>query len=269
MIIRVFRPVLSTALLALAMPWCAAHAQPRHMEAAGNSLAVHSPCAATVTIQPDPALTGRVVLDATAQHPEETAQLAFDSGDTARLHGPARQCWEPEGETDFQSTLAIAIRVPPAMAIAIEEGGGAEYTLGALHGALTLDISGGVKLQAEQSGALTLALSGGGATKFGQVDGSAKLDVSGGGSVHIDHAVLQDLTISMSGGGDFRLGDGSAARVTVDLSGAASVQIGGVVGDATVELSGVGAVHFAKVTGHLIKDVEGIGTVSVDQPGQP
>jgi hypothetical protein len=259
-------PLLRRAALALLplLAATAAHAQARHLETSATTLAIDSPCAREVTIQPDPTLTGRVTIDATATHPEETAQLVLDAGTAAKLHRQAKSCWEPDRESDFESTMAMTIRIPAAMPLTIEESGGAQYTLGALHGPLTLSISGGVKLHAESAASLTIDLSGGATIGIGQLDGTAHAELSGGGTLRIDHATLQDLTLSMSGGGVFTLGDGSTARATIDLSGAASVQVGGTTGDATVDLSGVGSVHFAKVTGKLTKDVSGMGTVSAD-----
>ena len=259
----ILRPA-AAVLWLLAVSASASHGETRHMEGAGSSLAIASPCARSVTIQPDPALTDRVVIDATAEHPEETAELVLDNGGNLRLHGPRNTCWEPASESDFDPTMTIAIRVPAAMALTIDESGGAEYTLGDLHGPLTLDISGGVKLRAGSAGALTLDLSGGADIGVGRLDGTAKGELSGGGSVRIGQAALQDLTIELSGGGDVHIGSGQISRATIAISGSASVQIGAVVGDATVDLSGVGSVRFAKVTGRLNKTVDGIGTVSVD-----
>ena len=54
----------------------AAAAAPAHAIATGASLAVELPCVRQVTIAPDAALAGQAVLDATADHPEEIAQVA-------------------------------------------------------------------------------------------------------------------------------------------------------------------------------------------------
>jgi hypothetical protein len=258
-------PILAPLLLlALAAAPACSYAASRHLEASTASFAVESPCARTVTIQPDPTLTGHVVVDATADHDEEVAQLLLEAGTTAKLHHAGHECWEPSRESDFEPTMSLTIRVPPAMAVAIDESGGAEYTIGALQGPLSLDISGGVKLHADRSAALTVDLSGGATIDVARVDGRAKAEISGGGNITIDQATLQDLTLEVSGGGAFTLRNGSIARANIELSGAASVQVGGTTGDATVDLSGAGSVHFGKVTGHMTKDVSGWGSVTVD-----
>jgi hypothetical protein len=259
------RPALAVAFL-LALTTTAAMAQPRHMEASGESLAIDSPCATAVTIQPDPGLHGKFVADATADHPEEIAQLAFESGATAKLRVPADRCWKPAFSPLFQQTLTIALHVPPGTAMSIEESGGAKYTIGPVGGKLALSISGGVELRAVNATDVTLDLSGGGSVTLGQINGSLKADVSGGGDIHIDHGTLPDLTLSMSGGGSFALAEGAVKRMALDVSGAGSVHVGATVGDATVDLSGAGDVQIAKVTGALTKNVDGMGSINVGSP---
>jgi hypothetical protein len=243
----------------------AAQAQQRHMEATGARLAMGGLCARRVTIQPDPALTAKYIVLATADHPEELAQLTFESGATAKLHGPDRACWQQNG-LDVARTLAIAIRVPAHVALAIEESGGAKYTIGDVGGALTLDMSGGVTLQAASATDLTLDLSGGGNIGIGQVDGSVKADISGGGEIRIDRGTLPALALSLSGGGTFSLAQGTVKTMPASVSGGGTVTIGATVGDATLEVSGGGSVQIAKVTGALTKDVDDSGTVTVGAP---
>jgi hypothetical protein len=250
----------------LAIAPTASRAATRHMDASATSLAIDSPCARSVTVQPDTGLSDHVVVDAQADHPEETAQLVLDPGAAARLHVTRNQCWEPGRESDFERTLTITVRIPAGMALSINESGGADYALGALTGALALDISGGVKLHADATGPLTLNMSGGAEINIAQSTGSARAELSGGGSVRIDRAAWQALTLSVSGGSDFRVARGQIGRVTIDLSGAAVIDLGGVASDASVEMSGAGSVRFAKLTGHLTKAIDGVGTVTVDAP---
>lgn len=260
------RIILASALLSLALTALppASHAASRHLDGSGDSFAVESPCARSVTIQPDPGLTGKVVIDATADHEEELAQLLLKDGHPLTLRHAGHECWQPERESDFEETLALVIRVPPGMGVAVAESGGAEYAIGALQGPLTLTISGGVKLHADSTASLTVDLNGGADIDIAHVAGNAKADISGGGNITIDQATLQDLTVQVSGGGGFTLRNGSTERATIDLSGAAMVKVGGTTKDATVDLSGAGAVHFGKVTGKLTKDVSGWGSVTVD-----
>ena len=258
------RLILQAACL-LALCAGTAQAESRQMEATGASLAMSGLCARSVTIQPDPALTAKYTVLATADHLQELAQLTAESGATARLHGPQHGCWQQDGY-DFVRTLAIAIRVPAHAALAIEESGGAKYTIGDVGGALTLDISGGVALQADNATDLTLDLSGGGTIGIGQVDGSVKADISGGGEIRIDRGTLPTLSLSLSGGGTFTLAQGTVKTMPASVSGGGTVTIGATIGDATVEVSGAGTVHLAKVTGALTKNVDDSGTVTVGAP---
>jgi hypothetical protein len=253
------RAIAAIALSALAS---GAIAQTRQMEATGASLAIDAPCARGVTIQPDPALTGKYTLQANAAHPEELAQLRFDSGATAKLRGPDFQCWkDASGSSD--RTLEIVLRVPLHAAMAIEESGGAKYVIGDVAGTLTLGVSGGVTMQIGAAQDVALDLSGGGELVFRQIDGSMKAEISGGGGVRIDRASMPGLNLSLSGGGSFSLDQGMIKTLALDVSGAGSVKIGATAGDASVAVSGAGTVELAKVTGALSKEVDGTGSVTI------
>jgi hypothetical protein len=260
------RTLACLAAVLLGLP-AAARGETRQTTQPGTSLAIASPCARTVTIMPDAALSGRVVLDATADHAEEIAQLRFDTdGQAARLRGPRERCWTPEGDDHFQSTLHLALRVPEAMPVTIDESGGADYRLGAIGGPLTLNVSGGIKLLAAHVRTMTMDISGGADLTIARLEGSLHANLSGGSKIQIDQADLSDMTMDMSGGGAFKLGGGQIGRFNLQLSGAGAVSIGATVGDATIALSGVGDVTIAKVTGRLTKDVEGVGNVTIGAP---
>jgi hypothetical protein len=242
-----------------------AQAAQRHMEEAGGKLAVDSSCAATVSIEPDSGLSGRVILDATADHPEELAQLVMETdGDTAKLQHSDERCFRSAG-LFWTPTLKIAIRVPAGTAIAVDEGGGVHYTIGAVGGPLALDLSGGVQLEAAAAKALNLDLSGGGRVSIHQVAGPVTVDVSGGGTLKVDQVTIPALALEVSGGGGVTFGGGKIDTVKIDLSGGGTVHIGATVGDAAVEVSGGGSVAFARVTGHMDKDVSGAGEVTVGE----
>jgi hypothetical protein len=265
MMTRILARVAAAALLAL--PAVAAGAETRQMAQSGTSLAIASPCARTVTIMPDQSLSGRVLLDASAEHPEEIAQLVFEAdGQSVKLRVPRDRCWAPAGDDHLPSTLHLAFRVPAAMPLTIDETGGADYTLGAIGGPLTLDVSGGITLHAASVRTMTLDISGGADLTIGQLDGQLKAQLSGGSKIQISQAELSNMTLAMSGGGTFRLGGGQIGRFSLELSGAGAVSIGATVGDATIALSGVGDVRIAKVTGQLTKDIDGVGNVTIGAP---
>jgi hypothetical protein len=253
----------SLPCLALLLAAGAAQAAPRTLEATGASLAIDSPCAKSVTVEPDASLSGRAVAVATAEHQEELDQLRFDNGPTAKLHGPQVSCWRPDEESSWQPTLSIAVRVPPGFAVAVDEAGGAQYQLGDIGGQLTLDVSGGVVLKAVRAKEVSIDVSGGGEITIGTVTGDMKTEISGGGTVVVSQGTLQALDLDISGGGGFTLGGGSAARLTVDMSGGGAARVNGTVGDAALDISGAGTVHITKVTGSITKDVSGSGSVDI------
>lgn len=239
-----------------------AMAQSRHLEAAGRSLAIESPCARSVTIQPDPALSGSFTVQATAAHVEELAELTFDGGNTAKLHGPEDECWN-QRLPHFVSTMDIVVHVPPSVAVAIGESGSAKYVVGNVGGKLSLDFSGDAQLQAAGATDLALDISGAATIGVGTVQGRANADISGSGDVHIDRGTISDLALSMSGTGKFTISGGAVSHVSVNISGDGTVRIGATADDATLDISGSGTVQLAKVTGALTKDIDGSGTVTV------
>jgi hypothetical protein len=242
-----------------------AQAQPRHLEATGASLAIASSCAREVTIEPDAGLSDRVAVDATAGHPEETAQLKFESGRTAKLGIEEEQCWRPNGNWSGSPTMKIAVHVPAGFAIAIDEGGGVEYHIGAIGGPLSLDLSGGVTLTATKSTVLNADISGGAEATVTTVDGPIKASISGGGTVSVTHGQVSALSLDISGGGCFNLADGAVAALELDTSGGGQVRIGATVGTAALDVSGGGTVNIAKVTGPITKDVDESATLNIGQ----
>lgn len=259
------RHVLSTMLAILAMPILSAHASAleREQTLTGDRLSIDSPCARRVDIQPDPALHAEIVVHATADHPEELAQLLFDTRDGARIHAGPTRCWRPDPWASFTPTLALTIRVPSRTPLSIEEAGAAEYAVGAIGGALRLDLSGKVTVADAQVAALDAEVSGFGHVAVARAQGEAHVDLSGAGSVAIDDADLPVLSASVSGAGHITIKHGQVGRTALDLSGAGGIRIDAVVDNATAEVSGIGSIRLARVTGALRKDISGIGTVTV------
>ncbi len=245
----VFRllPVILLSLSSFLAPTLAqASAAERSAEVEGSSLVVEDPCARQVTIATDPALHGRVAVEATADHPEEIDRLSFDTQGAARVR-PARDrasCWTPMPERSFTPTLRLVLRVPDGFGVSIGEPGFGRYEVGAI-------------------GKLALALSGAGVVRVARVDGPATIDLSGAGSVSIAQAAIDTLDAVLSGAGGVTVSRGRIGQAHVKVSGVGTVRVDASVGDATVALSGLGSVRFAVVTGRLSRKVSGAGSVVV------
>ena len=238
----------------------------RDFSVAGTSLGVASPCAARVTIDPDPSLDGSVRVVATASHAEEIAQLAVATragGAAVGRADPERECWKPDGDASWSPTLVLAIRVPPGTPVSVDEGGAADYAIGAIGGPLSADVSGAVTLAATRVTSLSLDLSGKGRIKIGAEAGPAVVRSSGHATVTIGRAAAPTLRVDMSGAGTVTVAGGTVGSLSVEDSGAARVDVGGTTGDATLSLSGAGGVRIARLTGALSKQVSGVGTIDV------
>jgi len=253
----------AAVLALLLLSTTAAHAAARHLGVAGTALAIVSPCARRITIDPDATAPGQITLDATADHPQELDQLALTGGPIAKLT-VAGECWRPTLNLPFPRTLVLTLHVPPNAPLAIEDSGAPDYRIGAIGGPLTLNVSGAVHASAAAVTSLTVDLSGSGQVTVAEVTGPLKADISGAGGLDIAHATMPAAKLEISGSGDIHLGGGTIGKLSLSGSGMAKLRVDSTVHDADIELSGAGSVHFAKLTGTLTKDVSGMGAVLVD-----
>ncbi len=227
----------------------------------GSGLSIDSPCARSVEVTPDSSLHGQAVVQATADHQEEIDHLFLESRGTARIHTHPGDCWR-EG-FNSQPTLAISVRVPAAYPLTIDESGVGRYTVGAVGGTLSLDLSGAAEIADASATSLQADISGNGSLHVARADGPASISLSGHGDITVDQATMPTFSVDLSGAGHIAIFAGHIGRARLETSGAGHMQIGAEVDDAHVDLSGVGSVHFNKVNGQLTKDVSGFGSVTV------
>jgi hypothetical protein len=254
------RPLLLLPILALGTT--AARAATLSVPLTGHALAIDTPCAEHVDIQPDPSLHDQVAVEATAEHPEEIDRLVLASGDTAIVRTRQGGCWHTDVFGPHR-TLALTIRVPAGFPLDIDESGAGRYTIGGVNGPMKIDLSGAADVTIAQVTKLDVDISGAGNITLGQARGSTHIDMSGHGRIAIDHATIPDLDADMSGAGALTVAAGEIGRVKIEDSGAGTVRLQTTVTDAAVDISGVGSVHFAKLTGSLNKEISGIGAVTV------
>ena len=221
------------------------------------------PCAAGVSIGGGAA--DRIVVRATAEHAEELAVLTMGSQDgTANVRRRAGvSCWRPAGVTEWAPTLRLLVTVPPATAVAVGDGGGADYEIGGVDGPLSLSLSGAATAHVDAASSLSAALSGANKIAVGRASGPVRLDLSGADTVDMGALQADRLQIEASGHGVVDIKSGEIGSLLVDETGASVVTIGATVSNASVSASGAGTVRIARVTGPFNKDVEGAARVSV------
>ncbi len=244
---------------------CGAQAAERHATLSGSRLAIDSPCARSVDVQPDPGLHGQVLVTASAEHEEELDHLALDGGETVRLLTQPGECWRAGLFGAWRPTLRLAVRVPEGFDLRIDESSIGAYTLGAVGGRLALGVSGTGDVSAQSATDLDVELSGLAHIRVAAVRGAVKIDLSGGGAVALGSVAAPTLVAELSGAGALSVDGGQIGRATTESSGVGTIQIGAVVGSAHADLSGMGSVRFARVTGQLDKEVSGMGSVTVGQ----
>jgi hypothetical protein len=242
-----------------------ARAASREATLPGGALLIDSPCARHVEITPDAGLHGQIAIAATAEHEEELARLVMEGGAAAKLRTAPEGCWRPLPSVLFQPTLAIVVRVPAGTSVSIDESGAGAYAVGAVAGAMRLDLSGAATIDAQAVAGLHADISGEASVDVAKAEGKADIALSGAGRVTIGEAAMPTLSVDMSGAGSVSVARGHVGRATLDESGFGKISIGGEVGDARVDIAGAGSVHFAKITGLLDRDVSGAGTVTVGE----
>ncbi len=256
--------LVQAALLGIVIVPCApALAAEKTTTLAGAGLAIVTPCAAQVVVQPDPNLQGRSVVTATADHPEELDRLVLDTEPSPSVSTGRRECWRPESNVVFRPTLSLRVKVPVGTPLSIDESAVGHYTIGDVGGPFSLNLSGAAQVQTGRITTLRADLSGSGSLTASVIDGPASAEMSGHGMVRIGRATAPVLSLSLSGMGSFVIMSGSISKATLDNSGAGTVQIGATVGDVTANLSGIGSVHLSHVTGAVQKEVSGMGSVTV------
>ena len=239
-----------------------AHAATLSATLDGSGLSIDSPCAVSVEITPDSALHNQSIVQATAGHQEEIDHLLLESRGTARIHTHPGNCWR-ESYTS-QPTLVLFVRVPAAYPLPIDESGFGHYTIGAVGGTLSLDLSGAADITDASATAVHADISGSGNLHVARADGPASIELSGHGDITVDQAAMPTFSVDLSGAGHVAITAGHIGRARLEASGAGHMQIGAEVDDAHVDLSGVGSVHFSKVNGRLTKEVSGFGSVTVE-----
>jgi len=276
----------------------------------GNALFVATPCAASVSITPDPGLHGVMRIVAKAREKSQITQLKTVGGATALLSGVGSHCLGSSLCVESQSvcagqpddpSLKLAISVPVGIAIGVTEARSADYQIGDVGGALTLDLAGSGDVDAAAANGLTVALTGSGDAHVAQVSGpvvatlsdsgdldiaeaaasSAKLTLDGDGDVNVSAGSLGVVTALLSHDGDLHLpaagvtqlsltadGDVDIGDVTGDLTatltGDGDLSVGSVAGDANVSSSGDGDVTIAHVAGHVARANTGDGDMKVN-----
>lgn len=258
----------------------------------GSTLAISSPCAKVVTIEPSSTLVGKVEVNASAERQSEIDQLQVSGGPVASIEAKDRRCksgW-PHFTFGFfhfglttDSSLEVTVTVPAGMAIDIRENNNTDYAIGAVAGTLHLDLSGSGDVEADEAKDLVVHLSGSGSAQLDKVSGklegnlsgsgdlsigraevsTADLSVSGSGDVSVDEGVFFTVTAHLSGSGSLSLGEGKVGALTVSSSGNSDVQVDATVTDADLSASGSGDISLREVTGQMKQSKHGSGSITI------
>jgi hypothetical protein len=277
---------------AVALTWGGGKTREKSWTIDGASLAIVSPCAKTVTIEPSSDLAGKIEIAATAKRQSELDQLDITGGAIAAIGLQGGHCKGKGPHISFSflrlgiesgPSLAITVKVPAGMAIDIKESKSTEYDIGAIGGALALDLSGTGDVSVDDAKDPVMHLSGSGDVQLDRVSGKLEGRLSGSGDLSIAHAEVSDadlansgsgdlsvdegdfasLAIRLSGSGDASVGEGKIGLLTVISSGSGDAQIDAVAADADLSAGGSSDIAVHSVTGQLKQVRHGSATIKI------
>jgi len=245
----------------------------------GTSLAINSPCAAQLEINP---ASGPIRVTASSPQPADLAVLQVKSGANGVATVSASAC--PDTST-FSTPFKITITLPPGTPVSITENGSTDYVIGDLGSDLTIQSQGSGDITAGQMRNITVALRGAGDAQIASVTGIIAATLSGAGDLHIDTADATRTALTLTADGDVKIDDGNTGTLTADMSGhgdvslpdAASLQImdrgdgdvtvGNVTGTLNAVLNGSGDLHSGVVAGDAALVLNGNGDADVAHVG--
>jgi len=237
----------------------------------GNALLIATPCAASVSINPDPGLQGVVRIVATARSKKQIGQLKTAGGTTAMIAGVGSHCLGASACVETQTVcegqpgdpdLKLALSVPAGIAIGVTEAESADYEIGDVGGALTLNLSGSGDVDAAHATSLTAALSGSGDAHVASVTGPIMATLSDSGDLDIADAAAPSARLTLNGDGDVNVASGSMGALTADLSHDGDLHVP-AAGETNVSLTADGDVDIGAVEGNLTATLTGDGDLSV------
>lgn len=267
--IKLIRRLMTTAVLMAATGSVAAE---RNWTVQGQDLRMSTACAKSVSIEPSASLKGQVTVEARADHQEEIDNLSVTGGSTALVTRAHESCWAPGPNVQIgglhlgvseDATLELTVKVPAGIAIAVKEGGSADYHIGDVGGPLRLELHGSGSVQAESAKELSLVISGSGDARVASVSGKLDGKISGSGSLDVQKAVVASTELSISGSGDARIDEGDLGALTLTLHGSGDFS-GPAAGDVKYESSGSATLSLRSVkAGTVSLKVSGNGDASI------
>jgi len=252
---------ISGLVLITSMVAAGAQAAERNWDLTGQSLRISTPCAKQVTIEPAADLQGKVEVRANASRQEEIDRLTVNGGTVATIDKNAT-CGS--GWNSSKPTLVLNIRVAPGMPLRIEEGGVADYDIGAVGGPLDLALTGSGNAHAVNAAPLKVALTGSGDLKIAEVSGKLEGKASGSGNLSIGKANVQGADLVGSGSGDITVGGGSLGPVNAIMRGSGNLTLP-AIGALELLMTGSGNASVQQVAGAVEAQSSGSGNLLIDR----
>jgi hypothetical protein len=225
----------------------------------GSQLELRLSCVKTVTIDPEPGMEGKIEITASADSQDELDRLEFSGGTVARVT-LKDNCRHFLGHP----SLTLAIKVPPATPISLDDAGAGEYAVGSVGGTLKAELAGAGELRIQRITALDLRSAGAAEIRIDRLDGPGSLALAGAGEVTIGDGTMPKLKLESDGAGAFHVKGGEIGTLDISLAGAGDAEIHAPVQDASLEIAGIGNIHVDKVTGTVHRSsVSGFGNIEI------
>jgi|GEM_PF-2420036 hypothetical protein len=273
------RPILAAGIAVTAFAlFQPAEAETLTKTLAGTKLEVHMACPAEIKIEPRADLGGKIEVEATADEQAALDGIQLSGGEVARIeyseHCRAAEGLQIHGDLDIgglhldnihigDSSLELAIRVPPGLPIEIRSASEGEYEIGAVAGPLALKLSGASELHAEHLSSLDLDSAGAAEIHIDRLDGPGVVVLHGGGEVTISDGKMPSLNVDSRGAGEIEVEGGEIGTLDISIAGAGNAEIHAPVRDATLKIAGIGNIEVEKVTGTVHRDIAGLGNIDI------
>jgi hypothetical protein len=242
---------------------------------AGNALFIATPCARSVTINPDAALHGAVRVTAQAHDKVEITQLGSRGGAAAYLSGVGSHCLGASACTETQAVcagqpddpdLTLVLSVPAGIALDVTEGEGTDYAIGDTDGPLALNITGNGDVSAGAITGLNAELAGDGDVRVARVTGPVDATLSKNGDVDIAAVNAPVTRLMLDGDGDVNIDNGNLGALNATLAKAGDLHAP-ASSSANLVLNADGDVVLGPVAGNLTAALTGDGDLSVGSVG--
>ena len=209
------------------------------LSASGTSLRVTLDCAQSITLVPQPDLTGHVFVSTRDGEHAGMAGLLLTGSSELVLAG---KCPQSSG---------LVVQLPASMPISMVQVGTTDIRLGAFRGPVHLVQTGSGDVVIDASGPLDIQTSGSGDLSVGHLGGNLHLVGDGSGDLRIAHIQADQVDIHANGSGDVSIQAGHVGNLHAEMHGSGDLSALAAIDTASIQSSDSSDITLPHVKGRL------------------